>query len=148
MGDRGQKVVLALAGATLFDGHAKEKVLKELKPGKIRGVASNGMVCSLRELGVSDEHEGIVLLDADFAGRHPIGRLPGRSRAGTGGDAEPGPLPIHDRRGPRGSGPDRAKIRLPPHQMQATGKPIGGQVQVVIEDPKLSARYAAALIKE
>src|SRR5947208_6214527 len=39
------------------------------------------------------------------------------------------------------------KIKLPPHQVQATGEHIEGQVKVEIEDTKLSARYAAAVIK-
>ena len=38
-------------------------------------------------------------------------------------------------------------VRLPPHAVSATGEPIGGQVHVVIEDPKRSARYTALLIK-
>jgi phenylalanyl-tRNA synthetase beta chain len=76
-GDKGQKVVLALAGSILLDGHSEERVLKELKPAKVRGVASDAMVCSFRELGISDEHEGIILLEdeapvgtplADFMG--------------------------------------------------------------------------------
>ncbi|MEM8819465.1 MAG: phenylalanine--tRNA ligase subunit beta [Pseudomonadota bacterium] len=37
----------------------------DLKPGVIRGVASNGMLCSERELMVSDDHDGIIDLDAD-----------------------------------------------------------------------------------
>src|SRR5438105_9903473 len=37
-GDKGQKVVLALAGSVLYDGHSTERVLKELKPAKVRGV--------------------------------------------------------------------------------------------------------------
>src|SRR5262245_54302736 len=40
VGDRGQKVVLALAGAVLYNGHSKEKELIELKPTPIRGVPS------------------------------------------------------------------------------------------------------------
>jgi phenylalanyl-tRNA synthetase beta chain len=31
-----------------------------LKAGNIRGQASNGMLCSMREMGLSDEHEGII----------------------------------------------------------------------------------------
>src|SRR5204862_1279068 len=67
----------ALAGSVLYDGHSAEKVLKELKPAKVRGVPSDAMVCSFRELGISDEHEGIILLEdeapvgtplADFMG--------------------------------------------------------------------------------
>ena len=36
-----------------------------LKAAKIRGVASNGMLCSEREMGLSDDHEGIIDLPAD-----------------------------------------------------------------------------------
>src|SRR5438132_6233278 len=32
VGDHGQKVIVALSGSLLFDGHANEKVLRELKP--------------------------------------------------------------------------------------------------------------------
>lgn len=41
----------------------------EIKKGKIRGVESCGMLCSLKELGLSDEHDGIVILPNDT----PIG---------------------------------------------------------------------------
>lgn len=61
----GQKVVLALAGARLIDGHSDSGEYKTLKPGKIRGVMSEGMVCSEKELGMSDEHEGILVLSDD-----------------------------------------------------------------------------------
>ncbi|MFO7855315.1 MAG: phenylalanine--tRNA ligase subunit beta [Paracoccaceae bacterium] len=37
----------------------------DLKPGVIRGVESNGMLCSERELMVSDDHEGIIDLPED-----------------------------------------------------------------------------------
>ncbi len=41
----------------------------DLKPGVIRGVESNGMLCSERELMISDDHEGII----DLAGDAPLG---------------------------------------------------------------------------
>jgi phenylalanyl-tRNA synthetase beta chain len=37
----------------------------DLKKGVIRGVESNGMLCSMREMGLSDEHEGIIELAED-----------------------------------------------------------------------------------
>src|SRR5215475_3859662 len=40
VGDKGQKVIVALTGSVLFDGHSEQKVLRELKPTKIRGVPS------------------------------------------------------------------------------------------------------------
>jgi len=69
---QGQKVALALAGARLYDGHSEERVLKTLKPGSIRGVKSEGMVCSEKELGMSDEHEGILVLEEDAPVGSPL----------------------------------------------------------------------------
>ena len=62
---QGQTVALALAGARLIDGHADGQVYRTLKPSAIRGVRSEGMVCSEKELGLSDEHEGIMVLEAE-----------------------------------------------------------------------------------
>jgi phenylalanyl-tRNA synthetase beta chain len=61
----GQKVALALARARLIDAYADELKFKTLKPGKIRGIVSEGMVCSEKELGLSEEHEGILVLPDD-----------------------------------------------------------------------------------
>jgi len=75
------KVPLALAGAVLIDGHADDGRTLKLKPGKIRGIRSEGMVCSEKELGLSDDHEGILLLPddapvgtplADYLGDHVL----------------------------------------------------------------------------
>src|SRR5947209_980374 len=53
-------------GLPIADGvKAEERVLKEPRPAKGRGVPSDAMVCSYRELGISDEHEGIILLEDD-----------------------------------------------------------------------------------
>lgn len=56
----GDKVVFAHVGAELIDGHTGQ--LSRLKPAKIRGVPSSGMICSEKELGISDSHEGIMVL--------------------------------------------------------------------------------------
>ncbi len=62
----GQRVAVAPAGTVLPDG-------TKLKKSKIRGVSSDGMICSERELGLGDDQNGILVL-ADDA---PIGaRLP------------------------------------------------------------------------
>src|ERR1700748_3271110 len=37
----------------------------EIKKAKLRGVESSGMLCSARELGLSDEHSGLLVLDDD-----------------------------------------------------------------------------------
>jgi phenylalanyl-tRNA synthetase beta chain len=56
----GDKVAFARVGAELMDGHSGEKI--RLKPAKIRGVVSEGMVCSEKELGLSQNYEGILIL--------------------------------------------------------------------------------------
>lgn len=63
--EAGQRVPLALAGAELIDAYSEEPRRRKLKPSKIRGVRSEGMVCSEKELGLSDEHEGILVLEPD-----------------------------------------------------------------------------------
>ena len=69
---QGQKVVLALTGARLIDGYSEEIKYKTLKPGKIRGIQSEGMVCSEKELGLSEEHEGILVLPDDAPAGAPL----------------------------------------------------------------------------
>ena len=59
------KVAYAKEGARIYDGHQPGQVLTTLKRAKIRGVKSYSMVCSEKELGISDEHEGIIILDED-----------------------------------------------------------------------------------
>ncbi len=51
-------VPVALPGSTLDYGNF------QIKKAKIRGVVSNGMICSEKELGISDNHEGIMILDS------------------------------------------------------------------------------------
>jgi len=57
------KVAYAKEGSTIYDGHADGLVLTTLKRAKIRGVESYSMVASEKELGISEEHEGIIILD-------------------------------------------------------------------------------------
>lgn len=39
----------------------------KIKPAKLRGQVSNGMCCSAKELGISEEHSGIMELDSSLA---------------------------------------------------------------------------------
>ncbi len=52
----GMKVPLAMIGASLPG--------LEIKAAKMRGVESQGMLCSARELGMSEDHSGLLELDA------------------------------------------------------------------------------------
>lgn len=49
----------------------------DLKAGTIRGEASNGMLCSAREMGLSDEHDGIIELPEDAPVGSPFAQLMG-----------------------------------------------------------------------
>jgi phenylalanyl-tRNA synthetase beta chain len=59
----GIKVPVALVGAELPPGDDGEPFL--IKLGKLRGVESQGMLCSARELQLSDDHGGLLELEAD-----------------------------------------------------------------------------------
>lgn len=60
--DKGQKVVVALVGSTLYP--SPDEPFK-IKKAKIRGVASYGMICAEDELGLGESHAGIMVLDEE-----------------------------------------------------------------------------------
>ncbi|MFN0128012.1 MAG: phenylalanine--tRNA ligase subunit beta [Verrucomicrobiales bacterium] len=66
----GDKVPLALDGAVL-PGDFK------IKKGKLRGVESQGMMCSGKELGLGDDHDGLLILPADAPIGKPLGEYLG-----------------------------------------------------------------------
>jgi phenylalanyl-tRNA synthetase beta chain len=153
IGSAGYKVILGLTGTVYWDGHVTPKKLSELKPTKLRGVPSDSMVMSEFELGISEEHEGVIVLGeeeaptpgtpaADFLGDIviEIDVLPNMARClsmiGVAREVAAlfGRELIH-----------RPRWTQPPHDV---GPSIEGQVRVEIEDPKLSARYAAALLRD
>jgi phenylalanyl-tRNA synthetase beta chain len=71
----GQKIAFATVGAQVRDGHSGKPSV--LKPAVIRGVESAGMVLSEYELGLSDDHEGILVLSADAEVGTPLSALLG-----------------------------------------------------------------------
>ncbi|MHA0856625.1 phenylalanine--tRNA ligase subunit beta [Paenibacillus sp. CMAA1364] len=74
--DAGQKVPVALIGAKMPDG-------MEIKKAKLRGVPSQGMICSAKELGLNDkllpksQQEGIMVLPQDVEIGTPISDILG-----------------------------------------------------------------------
>ena len=70
----GLKVAVAPPGTRLPDG-------TKLKRSKIRGVVSNGMICSAKELGLGEDHSGILELDADLAVGRPFAEVAPRDDA-------------------------------------------------------------------
>lgn len=59
----GQKVAVAMAGSTL---HSVNGETFEIKNTKIRGEVSEGMICAEDEIGLGNDHSGILVLDTDM----------------------------------------------------------------------------------
>ncbi|MGI9254878.1 MAG: phenylalanine--tRNA ligase subunit beta [Thermomicrobiales bacterium] len=143
---QGQKVALALAGARLYDGHSEEKVLKTLKPGVIRGIKSEGMVCSEKELGMSDEHEGILVLDQDA----PVGAPLIDYLGDTVIEFEITPNLVHAFSVIGIAREAAALTGAPMHLPDApnlSAAPAAPADLITIEDPDLCPRYVAAIIE-
>jgi phenylalanyl-tRNA synthetase beta chain len=148
---RGPKVAFALAGARLVDGHSEERRVVRLKPTKIRGIPSEAMCCSEKELDLGDSHEGIILLPDDAPVGMPL--------VDYMGDA----VLEFDIKGPFGHlqsvyGIARelaALTRQPLHSEAMTIldrhpvhiEPDADFAEIVIRDPDLCPRYSAALIE-
>ena len=64
--ERGQKIVFAPIGTIIPNGNF------EIKKAKIRGVESFGMICAEDELLLSDDHKGIIVLDAKLKEGTPL----------------------------------------------------------------------------
>lgn len=72
----GDKVPLALPGAVLpGDPSTGSGQVFKIKIGKLRGVESEGMMCSARELGLGESHEGLLILPRDAKVGAPLSEL-------------------------------------------------------------------------
>jgi phenylalanyl-tRNA synthetase beta chain len=142
------KVAFATEGARLYDGYAEEKKLLKLKKTKIRGVPSRAMVCSEKELGLGEDHSGIIILpdDAPPPGTPLVDYLgdmvfdldltPNLARCFSmvGVAREVSAL-------------TGVELHLPNTSMVAEGEPVDDQVKIVVKDPDLCNRYSATIIR-
>ena len=145
------KVAFARAGAALIDAYSDERPRpkKKLKPSKIRGIASNGMVCSERELGLSEEHEGILILPPDAPVGMPLRDYLGDEVLALG-------LTVDMARCLNMIGVARevaaltnAQLHLPPDETALSeGHEAESYVAVQIDDPELCNRYTGMVIKD
>ena len=147
VGMRGQKVVLATVGATLVDPYAETLQYQKLKRSKIRGVASEGMVCSERELGLSSEHEGILILPDDAPVGTPLADYLGDLVLDL--DLTPNLARAYCLVGTARETAALAggRLTIEEPRVVAEGAPIAGQIDLEIQDPDLCPRYSAALIR-
>jgi phenylalanyl-tRNA synthetase beta chain len=147
VGMAGQKVVLALNGTRLIDGHSDTRQWATLKPSKIRGVRSEGMVCSELELGLSEEHEGIIFLPDDAPVGTPLADYLGdvvldiavtpnfaRAMSILGVAREVAAL-------------TGAPFHPPTVELEATGPNVAGRLTVEIENPAMCPRFVAGLLE-
>ena len=154
VGESGQRVVLGLRGSVYFmeeeDKATKQsrKVFKTLEPKELRGIPNDAMCMSDFELGISDEHDGIILLGEDA----PIGT----PLADFMGDAvvEIDVLPNMARcLSMVGVAREVAAIFgkeacVPKHEPKTVAEKIDGLVNIVITDPSKCARYTATIIRD
>ena len=140
----GDKVAFARVGAQLIDGHTGQVI--RLKSAKIRGVVSSGMVCSEKELGISDSHEGIMVLPPEA----PVGTPLADYMGDVIFDLEITPN-RPDCLSVIGIAREVAaltgqKVRLPEVGYEAAPLAIDQQLAVDIVDTDLCPRYCASLI--
>mgnify|MGYP002682219125 CR=1 FL=1 len=141
------KVAFALEGADLYDGHKEGFVKTRLKGTKIRGVPSRAMVCSEKELGISEEHEGIMILPDDAPVGTPLADYLGDSIVDL--DLTPNLARCYNMVGVARevSALTGAPLRYPDTEWQAGGPPAADLARLEIEDPQLCARYIATVIR-
>ena len=140
----GQRVPFARIEARLIDPHTGEAVV--LKPAEIRGVASEGMVCSEKELGISDSHEGILVLPPEA----PIGTALGAYLSDVILDLDVTPN-RPDCLSVIGIAREIAALtgeplRLPHIHYEEPEEPVDSLASVDIVEPDLCPRYCASLI--
>ena len=140
----GDKVAFAHVGAQLIDGHSGEVV--QLRPAKIRGVVSEGVVCSEKELGVSDEHEGIMVLPAEAPVGTPLSEYLGDTILDLSiTPNRPDCLSVvgiaREIAALTGS-----KLSVPEVHYDELERPIDSFASVEIADPDLCPRYCASLL--
>ena len=140
----GQRVPFAHIGARLINGYTGEAM--SLKPAKIRGVVSAGMVCSEKELGISNNHEDILVLPPET----PIGVALAAYLGDIIFDLDVTPN-RPDCLSAVGIGREIAALtgeplRLPPIHYEEVEDSINLFASVDIVEPNLCPRYCASLI--
>ncbi len=142
--------VIALEGAEVWDGHSDEPKRMILKEKPLRGIPNRSMVCSEKELGISDEHEGIMLFHAD------LGHKPG-----TPAQAVLGDIVFNIELTPNLArtfsiyGVAREVAALldkplhpPSYEVVMDGAAIDGQMFIDIREPELNPRFTLSLLRD
>ncbi|MFQ5611676.1 MAG: phenylalanine--tRNA ligase subunit beta [Anaerolineae bacterium] len=150
IGHLGLKSPFALEGATLYDGYGDGTQLMTLKGRKIRGIMNRHMLCSEKELGISDEHEGIILMESEFAPGTPLVDVLGDVVLDL--DLTPNLARLHSI---IGVAREVAALLEPPVRVcypdyaaiDDSGPPLAGRLIIETENPDLNPRFCAMLIE-
>jgi phenylalanyl-tRNA synthetase beta chain len=142
------KVAYAREGTTLYDGHTDGQVLTTLKRATIRGVESYSMVCSEKELGISEEHEGVIFLDADAPVGMPLADYMGDAVLSI--DILPNMA-----RNVNVFGIARElaaltgkSLKHPDINPTTSGENLSGKVKIEILNPELNPRFVLGLVRD
>ena len=141
----GQKVCFAKVGASLYNTHSGKQ--ETLKPARIRGKVSQGMICSEVELGLGGDHNGIVVLPDDA----PVGMPLDQYLGDTILDLEVTPNRLdcfsilgvaHEVAALTGK-----EVKEPVITYPEEGPSISEQASISVADPDLCHRYTASVIQ-
>lgn len=143
--DEGQNICFARVGAYIFNAHSGKHEI--LAAAKIRGVESQGMICSELELGLGDDHSGVIVLPAEA----PVGMPLTEYMGDTILDLELTPNRL-DCLSMMGVAREVAaltggKVTEPQVSYNESGIPISDRVNISIADSDLCQRYTASLIE-
>ncbi len=141
------KVAYAREGARIYDGHQPGFQEMTLKRATIRGVESTSMVCSEKELGISEEHEGVILLDADAPVGVPLADYMGDAVLEitiTPNMARDANILGVAREVAALTG---AGLREPELDLPTGGSPIKGKVSIEIRQPDMNPRFVLGMIE-
>lgn len=140
----GDKIAFARTGARLVNPYNGQ--VEELKPAKIRGVVSRGMVCSEKELGLSESHEGIMVLSREAETGKGLAEVIGETVLDIDITANrPDCLSVTGIAREVGAICGE-KTNIKDASYPEDGEPIEKQISIEIIDSELCSRYCASLI--
>lgn len=137
----------AMEGVELYDGHKPGKVKMKLKGRTIRGIYNRCMLCSEKELGISENHEGIIIMRGDYQAGVPVAEVLGdavldieiipniaRCASVVGVAREVAAL-------------TGQSAREPDYSVRMEGLPVEGRVRITTDRPDLNPRFVALVIE-
>ncbi|MGO8946631.1 MAG: phenylalanine--tRNA ligase subunit beta, partial [Ktedonobacterales bacterium] len=134
------RVPLATIGAIVGDITIAEK--------KSMGVTSEGMLCSPRELGLSDDHSGIFILPPDTPLGVPLARIIGEAVINLDIKAHRGDLFCVTGVAREVSAFTGKELHLPETALKEAGPPITKLMKLEVHDPDLCPRYTARVVRK